>query len=226
MGALLLALFVGVFSASPFGERNVAYAQASDDARLSSLSITNVAFMSPRFDAATEGYRARVSSSTATVSVSANARNSQSMVDIEIGTGTANDPGMGRKTQSITLEAAGSPTTINVVVTPPSGDTDAKTYSIVVFRESSASPETAALLSTWALNTTADGAGANNVNVLDGVAVPTGLKASTANVAHDVSKLYLLLLVALIHTSGWKAFITTVAFPTLPECLSTSMARA
>ena len=188
MGALLLALFVGVFSAAPFGERNVAYAQASDDARLSSLSITNVVFMSPRFDAATEGYRARVSSSTATVSVSATARNSQSMVDIEISDGTANDPGMGRKTQSITLEAAGSSTTITVDVEPPSGDTDTKRYSIVVFRESSASPAAAALLTDWTLNTASDGTG---TDVLTGISVLAGFKASTANVAHDVSKLYL-----------------------------------
>ena len=40
MGALLLALFVGVFSASPFGERNVAYAQtASEDSTLASLVL-------------------------------------------------------------------------------------------------------------------------------------------------------------------------------------------
>ena len=185
LGALLLAIVVGVFSASPFGEPNVAHAQASDDARLSSLTTSGVAFMSPAFDAATLNYRARASSSTSTVSVSANARNSQSMVDIESGADT-NDPGTGRKTQSITLAAAGSPTTITVVVTPPSGTEDNRTYTITLHRES-ATGTVEADLTAWDLNTDADGS--SGTNLLTAISSPT-LKASAANADHDASKLY------------------------------------
>ena len=185
LGALLLAIVVGVFSASPFGERNVAHAQASDDARLGALSITSVSFMSPTFDAATVSYRARASSSTSTVSVSATARNSQSMVDIELSGESDNEPGTRRKTQSITLDDAGSPTTITVAVTSPADTT--MTYTIVVFRESvAAEAEAGAVLTAWGLNTVVDGG--NDTDLLS--AVDVSLKASAANVGHDISKLY------------------------------------
>ena len=63
MGAFLLALIVGVFSASPFGERDVAYAQTQDDNRLQSLSITGVS-LSPAFNRDTTTYSARVPNAT------------------------------------------------------------------------------------------------------------------------------------------------------------------
>ena len=189
LGALLLAIVVGVFSASPFGERNVVHAQASDDARLRALSITGVAFVSPTFDDAMMTYRARVSSSTSTVSVSATARNSQSMVDIEIEDAEANASGTGRKTQSITLADTGE-TTITVEVTSPAETT--MQYEIVVFRES-VDGDAGAVLTLWGLDSVAGGTGVDNTDFLSEAALldaAMSLKASAANVDHNISKLY------------------------------------
>ena len=68
--ALLLALVVGVFSASPFGEREVAHAQTGPT--LSNLTLTNPdTSLSPSFDAATRSYTARVANTTSEITVTA-----------------------------------------------------------------------------------------------------------------------------------------------------------
>ena len=81
MGAFLLALIVGVFSASPFGERDVAYAQTQDDDRLRSLSITGVS-LSPVFNKDTTTYYARVSNATTSVKVRATTNNTNAKVAV------------------------------------------------------------------------------------------------------------------------------------------------
>ena len=131
MGAFLLALIVGVFSASPFVERDVAYAQTQDDNRLRSLSITGVS-LSPGFNRDTTTYSARVpainiTDTDRTVEVRATTSNNDARVDI----GTVTQDSTNTITQSVTV-TVGQNNSIDVIVTPEMGGT-AQPYTINVY---------------------------------------------------------------------------------------------
>ena len=130
MGAFLLALIVGVFSASPFGERDVAYAQTQDDNRLRSLSITGVS-LSPAFNRDTTTYSARVPNATSPQSVQVRATTNNRNAKVAIGEVPV-DEDTNTITESVTLLDPGVNTPIEVQVAPVSGDP--QTYTINVYR--------------------------------------------------------------------------------------------
>ena len=143
MGAFLLALAMGVFSASPFGERDVAYAQTQDDNRLQSLSITGVS-LSPGFNRDTITYSARVPNTTTSVQVRATTSNRNAMVAIE---------GQTAATRTITQRVENlveGTNEVTVVVTPERGGA-AQTYTINVYRIA-VMPSDDATLASWALH--------------------------------------------------------------------------
>ena len=129
MVALLLALVGGIFPASPFGERDVAYAQTQDDNRLQSLSITGVS-LSPSFNRDTDTYSARVPNATTSVVVRATTSNRNATV--AIGTEPAET---GTSTQTIPISSEGANNEITVTVDPLDENTANGVYTINVYRD-------------------------------------------------------------------------------------------
>ena len=170
MGAFLLALIVGVFSASPFGERDVAYAQTQDDNRLRSLSITGVS-LSPAFNRDTTTYSARVPNATTSVQVMATTNNRAAAAAIG---GTA--VGTGLTVEN--LSAGNNP--IIVIVTPERLGAATGTYTIIVYRGSE-DPTNVATLASWALNV-------GEANLLQTIQVAT---SANVKVRHNVEKVAL-----------------------------------
>ena len=203
MGAFLLALVVGVFSASPFGERDVAYAQTQDDDRLRSLSITGVS-LSPVFNKDTTTYSARVPTGKATVQVRATANNNNAKVAVgRLPTIDDNDPNTIDDTNTITTEpplTLGGPGETTVITVQVASETEiignmisadtVKVYTISVYRLA-VEPSNDATLTSWELR---EGAG---IEGLDLFANPVVSVATSDNpnanvkVSHDVEKVTL-----------------------------------
>ena len=191
MGAFLLALIVGVFSASPFGERDVAYAQTQDDNRLRSLSITGVS-LSPGFNRDTIAYSARVPFAKMDVEVRATTGNRNAMVAI-VDSGTtlpADSPNT--ITQTVPV-AAGANTTIRVVVAPEIENGAAQVYTINVYRLAADPKSMINTLETLELRAGADAAD-SETNLISGFMGDTA-KYNVA-VRHDIEK------VTLVATAG------------------------
>ena len=145
LGALLIALFAGVFSASPFGERDVAYAQAlTDDATLSGLTLTSPAVdLSPTFAATTMKYTARAASGTNKVTVTATPNNASATVAI-----TPSDQDSVTTGHQVLL-TGGQNKTITVRVTSEDR-TVTETYTVTVYQIRT-TPSTDAKLKTLSL---------------------------------------------------------------------------
>ena len=122
LGALLLVLVVGVFAASPFGEREVAHAQTGPTLSDLTLTIPDTS-LSPSFDAATRSYTARVANATSQITVTATAAGDSSMLgaitpaDAVSGGAHQVDLSVGTTTIRIPVTEGGSSNTYTVRVT-------------------------------------------------------------------------------------------------------------
>jgi len=179
MGALLLALFVGVFSATPFGERNVAYAQTHDDDTLSSLSISGVS-ISPAFNRTTKVYYARVPNATTSVRVTANTNNPKASVVV----GAGNTASTRTSTETITTAEGAS--TITITVTTEGGTESTAPYTINVYRVTG-TPSGDSTLTAWALFDISANGTVDTTSRLPSTVATT----AEAQVAHNIAKVRL-----------------------------------
>ena len=116
----------------------------STDATLRSLSLSGGATLDPKFDPATEDYRASVAHAVSSITVTATPNVSQATVAITW-SNSAEGSGSGRQVSLV----AGGPTTITVRVTATGGG-DPEDYTITVTR--AASESTDATLGTLTLS--------------------------------------------------------------------------
>ena len=127
--ALLLALVVGVFSASPFGEQEVAYAQTGPSLSNLVLTVTNAADdkvltdLSPEFDSDKTSYTRRASNAVEQITVAATIETGSTLGAITPADADTNESGhqvnlsVGRTTIRVPVTLDGSSRTYTVVVT-------------------------------------------------------------------------------------------------------------
>ena len=145
MGALLLALVVGVFPASPFGEREVVHAQTAPELTGLSLAVLDVdgggliddVPETANFDPEKMSYTARVANANESINVTASFDAGTVTIDGESATSNtpvAVDLRVGRNNIAIVLEDGTSRTTYTVTVTramaTASKDTNLRTLSL------------------------------------------------------------------------------------------------
>ena len=170
--ALLLVLVVGVFSASPFGEQDVAYAQTpSTDSTLSNLALmygSKNINLSPAFEKDETGYAATVSNRTSSLRIIATSNITGAQVqtytgaDADItaggnGTGAIADGAILRSASSVPISTAGTVIGIKVTSignhpdnTPPAPSVSV--YKITVTRLAAGLSSNAKLVATTGLS--------------------------------------------------------------------------